>query len=105
MDAWNNNRARVRRPKQIILQDQTDKDRTNHNKNQLTHDPKYPHRTILEMMHEKAMNSCQAKTLSKLIDRFAKIHKEKQVNKRKMERKDTEPKVMNPPENLGHNIY
>ena len=38
--------------------------------------------------------------LNKLTDRLAKIHDSEQLNKMEMERKATEPKVIQPAENL-----
>ena len=38
--------------------------------------------------------------LSKLVDRFSKIYNDKQFNKMKTERKDTETKVTQPTENM-----
>ena len=38
--------------------------------------------------------------LNELIDRFAKIHNNEQLNKIEMERKDTKPKVLQPAENM-----
>ena len=95
MDGKNKDQACIRRPRQEMLQDHSYGDRMHHNQNQGMHDSS-PISTE-DYLRNEVMKGIKQQTdnkVNKLTEKFGKIHSDAQLNRMEMERKDTEPKVI-----------